>query len=67
VHLHFHSTVNGALVAHWNGTTWKQLPTPITESALYGVAAPSSTNIWTVGITSQPPPIDNSTLALHHC
>jgi hypothetical protein len=43
------------LIAHWNGTRWKQVPSPNPETGLYwndylyGVAATSTTNAWAVG------------------
>ena len=42
------------LVAHWNGTTWKQVPSPNPSSYdnLASVAATSATNAWAVGATS---------------
>jgi hypothetical protein len=42
-----------ALIVHWNGTGWKQMPSPAPAgSALAGVAATSATNAWAVGSTS---------------
>jgi hypothetical protein len=41
------------LILHWNGTAWKQVPSPNpgakNNNALYGVAATSATNAWAVG------------------
>jgi hypothetical protein len=40
------------LVEHWDGTTWKVVPSPNpagTGSILYGVDALSDTNVWAVG------------------
>lgn len=40
------------LIAHWNGLTWSQVPSPspgVTGSALSGVAATSAKNAWAVG------------------
>ncbi len=39
------------LVAHWNGATWSQVPSPNpgTDSALFGIAAVSSFSIWATG------------------
>jgi hypothetical protein len=42
------------LVEHWNGTTWKRIPSPDPEgsrgsASLYGVAASSASNAWAVG------------------
>src|SRR5215472_13810096 len=55
------------LIEHWNGTAWTQVPAPSRpESALFGVAATSPTNIWAVGayITNAGA---NRTLAMHQC
>jgi hypothetical protein len=44
---------NKGLILHWNGTAWKQQPSPVIPSAtatsLNGVAATSARNAWTVG------------------
>jgi hypothetical protein len=42
------------LVVHWNGTTWKQMPSPnpggaANDISLEGVAATSARNVWAVG------------------
>jgi hypothetical protein len=41
--------------AHWNGTAWKQVPSPKpspgASSVLYSVAATSASNAWAVGTT----------------
>ncbi len=45
-------TSHQTLIAHWNGTTWTQVPSPNpspTFNALHGVVAISSTNAWAVG------------------
>jgi len=40
------------LIVHWNGTAWKQVPSPApANSVLNGVAATSVTNAWAVGST----------------
>lgn len=40
------------LIAHWNGTAWKRVPSPSPPGAqLHGVAATSATNAWAVGNT----------------
>ena len=41
------------LIAHWNGTAWKQVrsPSPVGGSFLDGVAATSARNAWAVGGT----------------
>ncbi len=48
---YLNGTADQTLVEHWNGTAWKQVPSPNTASGgiLYGVAAVSATNIWAVG------------------
>jgi hypothetical protein len=40
-----------SLILHWNGTTWKQVPSPTPGGGtdLRGVAATSATNAWAVG------------------
>ena len=38
----------GALIEHWNGTTWSAVPNPAT-APLYGVKAIASNNVWAVG------------------
>ena len=38
----------GALIAHWNGTTWKKVSNPATYP-LYGVTALAANNVWAVG------------------
>jgi hypothetical protein len=44
-----------ALIEHWNGSTWKRVPSPSPGGTGYfqGVAATSATNAWAVG--SDPP------------
>ena len=39
------------LVAHWDGTSWTQVPSPdpATPSRLFGVHAVSASNVWAVG------------------
>jgi hypothetical protein len=46
------STISGkTLIVHWNGTTWKRVPSPSLGdyASLYGVTAASATNAWAVG------------------
>ena len=41
-----------ALIEHWNGTTWRVVPTPqagTSDSDLWGVTALSASNAWAVG------------------
>ena len=39
-----------ALIRHWNGSVWTQLPSPVpASSSLAAVAATSSSNAWAVG------------------
>jgi hypothetical protein len=42
------SEFNDPLIVHWNGTTWKQQPSP-NPSGGSSVAATSATNAWAVG------------------
>lgn len=47
-----------SLVLHWNGSRWKQVPTPdpLTRghaSYLSGMAAPSATGVWAVGTVNR--------------
>jgi hypothetical protein len=54
-----YTSVNGspiayhrALIEHWNGSTWRVVPTPRagpSDSDLWGVTALSATNAWAVG------------------
>jgi hypothetical protein len=46
------STSRGTLVVHWNGTAWKQVPSPgAAGGSLAAVAATSAKNAWAVGCT----------------
>jgi hypothetical protein len=38
----------GALIEHWNGTSWASVPNPAT-TGLHGVAAVSTDDVWAVG------------------
>jgi hypothetical protein len=46
-------TSSKTMILHWNGRTWKQVPSPnpfcSTCDSLYGVAAASKTSVWAVG------------------
>jgi hypothetical protein len=58
------NTPDRTLIEHWNGTVWKQVPSPNPggssgASQLFGVAAISATNAWAVGFDP------NSTLIVH--
>jgi len=60
------STQGLSLAEHWNGTTWKVVPTPSPGSQvnfLVAVSAVSATNIWAVGNTSDGPA--DTTFILH--
>jgi len=51
------SITGKTLILHWNGTTWKTVPSPSPGpsggyDALYGVAATSASNAWAVGNAS---------------
>ena len=44
--------VHKTLILHWNGTTWRRVPSPnpsATGNGLNGVSASSATNAWAVG------------------
>jgi hypothetical protein len=45
------------LIVHWNGSAWKQVPSPTPggSSALYAVSTISASNVWAVGATDAPP------------
>jgi hypothetical protein len=56
------SSDSQSLILHWNGTTWKKVPSPDPSTqftVLYGVTAMSATNAWAVGTA------DFSPLILH--
>jgi hypothetical protein len=60
------STSSGkSLILHWNGTVWKQVPSPSpgTETYLAGVTATSAANAWAVGDSGTYP--NNKTMILH--
>jgi hypothetical protein len=60
---------SGSLVAQWDGTAWKKVPSPSPGplfTQLYGVTAPSSTHIWAVGAYQDSTGFQH-TLALRHC
>lgn len=64
------SGVAKTLIVHWDGRSWKKVPSPNPGSALNfstGVAAASATNIWAVGTYSNSPGVQEKTLALHCC
>lgn len=45
-------TARLTLIEHWNGTAWRQVPSPDPSHAnnvLHGIAATSAKNAWTVG------------------
>jgi hypothetical protein len=56
-----------ALIVHWNGTSWQQVPSPDVgiESGLGGVAATSATNVWAVGSYPNRFATGNRTLVVH--
>jgi hypothetical protein len=43
----------GALIEHWDGSTWTRVPVPI-RGVLHSVAASSPTNAWAVGYYANP-------------
>ena len=51
------SEFNEPLIVHWNGTAWKQQPSPTNAIDLVGVAATSSTNAWAVGFAGRGSPV----------
>ena len=57
------------LIERWNGTGWKQQPSPSPAAAyndLFGAAATSATNAWAVGqYSNNPASLDFHTLAEH--
>jgi hypothetical protein len=61
----YHAVVGGPLLSlaeHWNGTSWKVVPTPdpgTSTNFLRAVSAFSASDVWAVGHA------DNSTLILH--
>jgi hypothetical protein len=63
------------LIVHWNGTAWKQVPSPnpsTTHSVLFGVTATSAANAWAIGefnpFGSNAKILNgNKTLTLHCC
>jgi eukaryotic-like serine/threonine-protein kinase len=48
-----------SLILHWNGTSWRQVPSPGTSASLGGVTAISAGNAWAVGSAA------GKTLILH--
>ncbi len=53
------SNTDKTLVEHWNGTQWSIVSSPNVGSdfsQLYGVAAISANNIWSVGVDTHVPP-----------
>lgn len=59
---------NQALIEHWNGNRWIDVPSPNpgpARSFLQGVAAVSSTDVWAVGGTDAPNWADPGTLIEH--
>jgi hypothetical protein len=53
------------LIVHWNGRTWKQVPSPSpgTADALTGIAVTSAADAWAVGYTGTGGP--GQTLIVH--
>jgi hypothetical protein len=47
------ATSFGTVILRWNGTAWKQVPSPspAPSAGLSGVAATSASNAWAVGNT----------------
>jgi hypothetical protein len=56
------------IIAHWNGTAWKQVASPSPGSSasfLRGVTATSASNVWAVGDFSNGGP--SQVFAIHCC
>ncbi len=59
---------NQTLIEHWNGTSWTIVPSPNSGTSpnnLWGVAAVSAANIWTVGSSGAPASPPTQTLIEH--
>lgn len=57
-----------ALIEHWNGKQWSIVPNPAASSAqysshLFGIAAASANNIWTVGLSFYVPPSNDQPIS----
>lgn len=39
----------GALIEHWNGTSWQVVASPVVDGIFLSIAAVSASNIWAVG------------------
>jgi hypothetical protein len=65
------SSTQETLIEHWNGTSWKQVPSPSPDTsasggpALYSVAVAGSNNAWAVGDYYNPTPGQTLTLIEH--
>jgi hypothetical protein len=55
----------GALIEHWNGTAWTQVPSPVPAGVLAGVAATSARDAWAVGYYHTPGALRLKTLVEH--
>jgi len=53
------------LILHWNGTSWKQVPSAGAVGSLTGVGASSATNAWAVGSVLGSGPGSATALILH--
>jgi hypothetical protein len=58
------------LVEHWNGTSWRRVPSPNPPGGRYGslltsVSAASADNVWAVGYVDPPGADEAHTLAMH--
>jgi hypothetical protein len=61
-------TSGKTFIAHWNGTAWKQVPSPSPGSIgsfLRGVTATSASNVWAVGDFGNGGP--SQVFAIHCC
>jgi hypothetical protein len=64
-------SVDRTLVVHWNGRSWRRVPSPNPDSAgdddLFGVGASSAGNVWMVGMSTSQDGHTSKTIALHCC
>ena len=67
---HYSSTRARTLVEHWNGTSWRRVPSPNPAGGRYGslltsVSAGAADSVWAVGYVDPPGGDEAHTLALH--
>jgi hypothetical protein len=56
--------VAGAIILHWDGQTWTQVPSASRFNAV-AVTVLSPTNVWAVGSRPGPPPSDTEAAIAH--